>query len=101
MIRRVLQWNPRAVLAYSAVLIAVIAVADWQIDFNATLGFLYIFPMVLLGTVLNWWQLVLVAVFCTMLSDRLDPFPMDMESARDAGHESRMERVYCFDCGGT
>ena len=83
MIRRVLQWNPRAVLAYSAVLIAVIAAADWQIDFNATLGFLYIFPMVLLGTVLNWWQLVLVAVFCTMLSDRLDPFPMDMESARD------------------
>jgi PAS domain S-box-containing protein len=64
-------------------LIAAIAVADWQVEFNATLGFLYIFPMVLLGTVLGWWQLILIAVFCTFLSDRLDPFPMDMESARD------------------
>jgi PAS domain S-box-containing protein len=78
-----LQWSPRAALAYAAILIAAIAVADWQVEFNATLGFLYIFPMVLLGTVLGWWQLILVAVFCTFLSDRLDPFPMDMESARD------------------
>jgi PAS domain S-box-containing protein len=78
-----LQWSPGAALAYAAILIAAIAVADWQVEFNATLGFLYIFPMVLLGTVLGWWQLILVAVFCTFLSDRLDPFPMDMESARD------------------
>jgi two-component system, LuxR family, sensor kinase FixL len=83
MLSRVLQWNPRAVLAYGAVLIAVIAAADWRVEINATLGFLYIFPMVLLGTVLNWWQLAFLAVFCTLLSDRLDPFPMDMESARD------------------
>jgi two-component system sensor kinase FixL len=83
MIRRVLQWNPRAALAYSAILIAAIALADWQVEINATLGFLYIFPMVLLGTVLNWWQLVFMAVFCTLLSDRLDPFPTDMQSARD------------------
>ncbi|HEY7338478.1 MAG TPA: ATP-binding protein [Bryobacteraceae bacterium] len=83
MIRRVLQWSPRAALAYAAILIVLIALADWRIEFNATLGFLYIFPMVLLGTVLGWWQLILAAVFCTFLSDRLDPFPMDMESARD------------------
>jgi two-component system sensor kinase FixL len=83
MIRRVLQWNPRATLAYGAILIAVIAAADWRIEINATLGFLYIFPMVLLGILLNWWQLVFAAAFCTLLSDRLDPFPMDMESARD------------------
>lgn len=83
MIRRVLQWNTYAVLAYGAILIAAIALADWRIEINATLGFLYIFPMVLLGTVLGWWQLVFVAAFCTLLSDRLDPFPMDMESARD------------------
>ena len=36
-----------------------------------------------LGTVLGWWQLIFVAAFCTFLSDRLDPFPMDMASARD------------------
>ena len=83
MIRRVLQWSPRAALLYAGVLIAIIAVTDWRVEINATLGFLYIFPMVLLGTVLGWWQLVLAALFCTLLSDQLDPFPTDMESARD------------------
>src|ERR1700722_14449427 len=83
MIRRVLHWNSRTVMACGALLIAAIAVADWRVEINATLGFLYIFPMVLLGTVLGWWQLVLVAAFCTFLSDRLDPFATDMESARD------------------
>ena len=83
MIRRVLQWSPRTALAYAGLLIALIALADWQVEFNATLGFLYIFPIAVLGTVLGWWQLILVVVFCTFLSDRLDPFPMDMESARD------------------
>ena len=80
---RVLQWSPRAALLYAAALIAIIAVTDWRVEINATLGFLYIFPMVLLGTALGWWQLILAALFCTFLSDRLDPFPMDMESARD------------------
>jgi len=83
MIRRVLQWSPRVALTYAAILIAVIALADWKLEINATLGFLYIFPMVLLGTVMGWWQLILAAVFCTFLSDRLDPFPMDMAPARD------------------
>jgi two-component system sensor kinase FixL len=83
MIRRILEWRQGAVLASGAVLIAFIALLDWRVEFNATLGFLYIFPMVILGTVLRWWQLVLVAICCTFLSDRLDPFPMDSEYARD------------------
>jgi PAS domain S-box-containing protein len=83
MIRRVLQWNSRAVLAYGAILVAAIAIADWRVEIDATLGFLYIFPMVLLGTVLGWWQVLFAAAFCTLLSDRLDPFPVDMASARD------------------
>lgn len=83
MISKVFEWNARAALAYSAILIAIIAWCDWRVEINATLGFLYIFPMVLLGMVLRWWQLVLAAAFCTFLSDRLDPFPMEMESARD------------------
>jgi two-component system, LuxR family, sensor kinase FixL len=83
MIRRILQWRPGSVLFSAAVLIALIAVVDWRVEFNATLGFLYIFPLVLLGTVLDWWQLMLVAILCTYLSDRLDPFPMDSEYARD------------------
>src|SRR5437764_742358 len=71
-------------LVIAALLIAAIAITDWRVEFNATLGFLYIFPMVLLGTVLGWWQLLLAGIFCTILSDRLDPFPMDSQYARDA-----------------
>ncbi|MEO8050967.1 MAG: ATP-binding protein [Acidobacteriota bacterium] len=83
MTRRLLQSKPHIVFAYGAILIALIAVIDARVEINATLGFLYIFPMVLLGTVLGWWQLILAALFCTLLSDRLDPFPWDMEAARD------------------
>lgn len=70
-------------LIRAAILIAIIAIADWRIAFDATLGFLYMFPIVLLGTVLGWWQLVAAALFCTFLSDRLDPFPMEYEIPRD------------------
>lgn len=82
MIRRILHSRPRAVLASGAVLIALIAVIDWQIELNATLGFLYLFPMILLGTTLNGPSVLAVAVGCTLLSDRLDPFSGEAELAR-------------------
>ncbi len=72
-----------SILAIGVALIALIALADWQIEFNATLGFLYMFPLVLLATVLDWKPLLVFALFCAFLSDRLDPFPMDAEYARD------------------
>lgn len=81
--RAIMQWRPRSVLLAAASLIAVIAITDWKVVFEATLGFLYLFPLVLLGTICEWWQLLLAAAFCTFLSDRLDPFPMDMEIPRD------------------
>ena len=83
MINKVMQWSAYTALLYATGLIATIALIDWRIEINATLGFLYIFPMVVLGTVLTWWQLVFAALFCTFLSDKLDPMPIDMESARD------------------
>jgi PAS domain S-box-containing protein len=84
MIRGVLGWKPRTILSCGALLVGIIAFADWRIEFNATLGFLYFFPLALFGIVLGWWQLLLVAAFCTLLSDRLDPFMNDVEVARDA-----------------
>ena len=83
MIGRIFDSRPRAVLACGLAAIVLIAVVDWQIVFNATLGFLYLFPIVLLGTVLEWPALMAVALLCTFLSDRLDPFPGDTEIARD------------------
>jgi len=84
MIPQLFQRSSRAAVAYAAALIVIIAITDWRVEINATLGFLYIFPMVLLGTALSWWQIIAAAVFCTFLSDRLDPFPWEMELARDA-----------------
>jgi PAS domain S-box-containing protein len=83
MIRRILHSRRRTVLALGAVLIALIALIDWQIELNATLGFLYLFPLVLLGTALNAPSLIAVAIGCTLLSDRLDPFSGETELARD------------------
>ena len=83
MIHRILQWRPQTVLLLAALLIAAIAVTDWKIVFEATLGFLYMFPLVLLGTVCAWWQLALLAAFCTFLSEWLDSFPVDMQIPRN------------------
>jgi PAS domain S-box-containing protein len=81
-IRRILHSRPRTVLLSAAAFIALIAVIDWRVELNVTLGFLYLFPLVLLGTTLNWPSLIAVAAGCTLLSDRLDPFPGEMETPR-------------------
>jgi two-component system, LuxR family, sensor kinase FixL len=81
-IRRILHTPPRTVLMTAAALIALIAVTDWRVELNVTLGFLYLFPLVLLGTTLNWPSLIAVAVGCTFLSDRLDPFSAEMQTPR-------------------
>jgi PAS domain S-box-containing protein len=69
-----LQESPRAVLACAAVLVTVIALVDWRNPVNVYFGFLYVFPMLLVGTVLQWWQIALAAILCTVLSELYDPF---------------------------
>lgn len=83
MIRTILQWRARSVLLLAALLIAVIALTDWKIVFEVTLGFLYMFPLALLGTIWGWPRLLLAAAACTYLSDLLDQFPLDMQLPRD------------------
>ncbi len=53
---------------------AAIAVADWRIEGNIPLGFLYLFPMLLVGSVLNRWQIALSAAVCTVLTELFDDF---------------------------
>jgi PAS domain S-box-containing protein len=62
-------------LAAVVVLITVIALVDWRNPVNAYFGFLYVFPMLLVGCVLPYWQIALTAVFCTILAEIFDPFP--------------------------
>jgi PAS domain S-box-containing protein len=63
------------VLARAAAFIAVIAVLDWRFDVNISFGFLYLFPMLMVGSRLPRWQIAMVAALCTGLSEAFDPFP--------------------------
>ncbi len=73
-----LQGTPRVVLLRAALLTAIIAVIDWRVDLNISFGFLYLFPMLLVGTVLPRWQVLAGALLCTLLSDLFDPFPFTL-----------------------
>ena len=75
MLLRCLQEAPRAVLLSAGILTAVIALVDWWVLGNIYLGTLYVFPMLLAGTVLPRWQIILAAIFCTFLAVQFDPFP--------------------------
>jgi two-component system sensor kinase FixL len=73
MLFRNLQGISRVILA--ALLIAIIAFIDWRVEVNIAFGFLYIFPILLLGTVTSRWQILLTVLLCTFLADYFDPFP--------------------------
>ena len=55
-------------------MIALIALADWRIEDNFQLGVLYLFPMLLIGSALNRWQIGGVAAACTVLAEAFDPY---------------------------
>jgi PAS domain S-box-containing protein len=69
------QGNPRSMLIRAILLIATIAIVDWRVETNVSLGFLYLFPMLMVGVSLNRWQIGLVAILCTLLVETFDPFP--------------------------
>ncbi len=66
MLSFLLRGSPKTVLLRAGLMIALIALADWRIEGNIPLGFLYLFPMVLVGTVLSRWQIALVAAACAL-----------------------------------
>ncbi len=72
MVFRRLERSPRVAIA--GLLIAAIAVIDWRVDLNIAFAFFYLLPVLLLGTVLSRWQIVLIALLCTFLSDFFNPF---------------------------
>jgi PAS domain S-box-containing protein len=62
----------RTLLA-AGLLITAIAFVDSRV--NLSFGLFYLFPIILVGTVLPRWQVVLTALLCTWLTDLFDPFP--------------------------
>jgi two-component system sensor kinase FixL len=63
-----------AVMTRAALMVVAIAVVDWRIEGNIPLGFLYLFPMLLAGSVLTRWQIGASAAVCTLLTELFDSF---------------------------
>lgn len=69
------QGKPTTMLVRAALLIALIAAVDWRVETNVSLGFLYLFPMLMVGVSLHRWQIGIAAALCTFLVEAFDPFP--------------------------
>src|ERR1700688_2525502 len=74
MLSFLLRGTPKAVLSRAALMTGLIAVVDWRIEGNVPLGFLYLFPMLLAGSVLSRWQIGIAAAVCTVLTELFDSF---------------------------
>ncbi len=61
------------ILAANTALIAVIALLDWKTDTNLSLGFAYVFPMLIAGYFLTRWKVFVLAVGCALLREAFSP----------------------------
>ena len=59
----------RSVLLRAGAMIAAIALLDWWVVAEVPLGFLYLVPMLMVGSVLSRWQICAVAALCTFLAE--------------------------------
>jgi PAS domain S-box-containing protein len=75
-----LRGSRKAVLLRAGAMIALIAIADWRIEGNIPIGFLYLFPMLLAGSVLNRWQIACAASLCAFLAETFDSYQWLPES---------------------
>jgi hypothetical protein len=60
-------------LIRAGVMIVIVALFDWRVEGNVFFGFLYLFPMLMLGNCLERWQLAMIAAACTFLAEWLGP----------------------------
>jgi len=67
--------NRTRLLAGSSLLIVAIAVVDWLIKPYISLGFLYLFPIIVMAGFLSRFQTVVVALFCAVLQEAFANLP--------------------------
>jgi PAS domain S-box-containing protein len=67
--------NRKRFLVAAAILIVVIAVIDWQTKPFISIGFLYLFPILLVAGFLPRWQITLVALVCAVLQELFSELP--------------------------
>jgi PAS domain S-box-containing protein len=62
-------------MALAALLIGIVALIDWRVDPPIAFGFLYLFPILLVGTGGRRWHIVATALLCMALADIFSPLP--------------------------
>jgi len=83
-------WEPRnraAVLLTSVVIVLAIAAVDWWTKPYVSLGFLYLFPIMLAAGFLPRWAIACMGLACALLSERfsnLDPADAPIRSSFEA-----------------
>ena len=68
------------ILAANLLLIAAIAYVDARMRVNSSLGFLYLFPMLVVGYYLSRWKIFVVAALCAVLRENFDPSAWQSEA---------------------
>ena len=67
--------NRKRFLFAAAILTIVIAVVDWRTKPFISIGFLYLFPILLVAGFLPRWQITLVALVCAVLQELFSELP--------------------------
>lgn len=75
-----LRQNRPVTIAAATALIVIVVVANWRSADEVPLGFLYLFPMLMLGRVLRPWQTIVAAALCTYLTEVFDPFAWEFRN---------------------
>lgn len=72
--------SARTVLLRAGILICLIALADWLIIEPIPLGFLYLIPMLMVGSVVGRVQIVAAATLCTILAELFSDLPWHLRT---------------------
>lgn len=74
MVSILVRGSSEAVFVRAVLMISAIALIDWRVEGNVPLGFLYLIPMLLIGSALERYQIALFAAFCTVLTEVFDNY---------------------------
>jgi PAS domain S-box-containing protein len=69
--------NRKILLITAVVLTGIIAVVDWYTRPFISIGFLYLFPIMLISGIFRRWQIVAVSVLCAVLQELYSNLPLD------------------------
>jgi PAS domain S-box-containing protein len=67
--------NKRAVLVRAAIIVALVALVDWLVVGFVGLGFLYLLPMLMVGSVMGRRAIFAAALLCTYLAEIFSDLP--------------------------